>query len=142
MARVAQFIQKTVFLCVNNPRISMPETRIKVQELLERSDLSEVTSRVLAGTERWLCILEGPANTVAVATAALNTRLQPKQWQVLVSDARALQRIFAQPSFEWRDSCSYLEMVSFLSDMRRAPLRSKVWLAELNESLILLEPAD
>ncbi len=142
MARVAQFIQKTVFLCVNNPRTSMPETRIKVQELLERPDLSEVTSRVLAGAERWLCVLEGPANVVAAAMVALEGRLQPKQWQLLVSDLQARQRIFTHPSFEWRDRCSYLEMVSFLSDMRRAPLRSKVWRADLDESLLLLEPLD
>jgi hypothetical protein len=113
MVRTAQLIQKTVFLSVNNPLTPMAETHTEVAQLMERVDLRGVTGVVLAGLERWLCMLEGEHAQVQTATALLEGHLRPKQWHVLMSDSRAKLRMFPGSNLHWRSRCSHLEMAVF-----------------------------
>jgi hypothetical protein len=142
MVRSAQLIQKTVFLSVNNPLTPMAETHTEVAQLMERVDLRGVTGVVLAGLERWLCMLEGEHAQVQTATALLEGHLRPKQWHVLMSDSRAKLRMFPGSNLHWRSRCSHLEMAVFLSDLRRVPSRSQHWHVGVDQTLRLLEPAE
>ncbi len=138
----AHLIQKTVFLSVNNPRTPMAEAQLLVQGLIDSLGAADVSGIVLAGTERWLCLIEGPAAQVEEVTSAIELKLRPKEWHVLMTDARARARMFPDLRIGWRSGCSHLEMVALVSDLRRHGTRTQLWFFDANETLHLLEPDD
>jgi hypothetical protein len=142
MVRPAQPIHKTVFVSVNNPLTPMAETQLWVQQVLLAAPAPGVTGIVLAGTDRWLCLLEGDATQLTAMTRGIERQQRPRQWQVLMSDSRARSRMFVQQPVVWRSGCSLLEMAVFLNDLRRYSSRTQVWHVDAHSALALLEPAD
>ena len=142
MVRTAQSLQKTVFLSVNNPLTPMADTQAWVQQMCAQVHASSVTGMVLAGAERWLCLMEGEAEQVGAMLAMMQRHARPRQWHVLMSDQRARARMFPQHRMGWRNACTPLEMAAFLSDLRRHPGRTQAWHFSLNDIFAMLEPVE
>jgi Sensors of blue-light using FAD len=142
MVRSAQTIYKTAFLSVNNPRTPMADTQAWVLQWVARACLNGVTGMVLAGPDRWLCLLEGSEAQVTTLAAAIERHERPKQWHLLMTDSRAKVRMFPQHRLGWHSQATPLEMAAFLGDLRRNPARSQTWHATIDEVLPLLEPQD
>ena len=142
MVRTAQTIYKTAFLSVNNPRTPMADTQAWVLQWVARAGSSSVTGMVLAGPDRWLCLLEGLEAQVTVLTAAIESHERPKHWHVLMTDSRAKARMFPQHRLGWIGLATPLEMAAFLGDLRRNTARSQIWHATVDEILPLLEPKE
>ena len=142
MARPAQLIQKTVFLSVDNSLTQMSDTQAWVLRMSAQAGSSSITGMVLAGSDRWLCLLEGEEHQIESLTQDMRRHLRPKEWHVLMTDARAKARWFPQYRMGWRTNCSLLEMASFLSDLRRFTSRSQLWHITAHAVAALLEPMD
>jgi hypothetical protein len=142
MVRSAQILHKHVFLSVNNPRTPMPDTQTRVQQLCAGVGRESVTGMVLAGSERWLCLLEGSAEQVQELSAGIERLERPSQWHLLMTNANARGRMFPQHRLGWRNGCTPLEMAAFLSDLRRSPSRSQLWHIPLDTIFGLLEPVE
>lgn len=142
MVRSAQILQKSVFLSVNNPRTPMADTQARMQALCASAPMYSVTGMVLAGSERWLCCLEGDAAQVEQIVAAVERLERPRQWHLLMTNNHAKVRMFPQHRLGWRNGCSPLEMAAFLSDLSRSPLRGLVWHIPLDNIFAMLEPAE
>jgi Sensors of blue-light using FAD len=142
MVRPAQLIQKTVFLSVTNPLTQMTDTQAWVQQACAREGASSLTGMVLAGSDRWLCLLEGEQLQVDAMTRAIQLHVRPREWHVLMTDSRAKTRLFPQQRVGWRPDCTLLEMAAFLSDLRRYTSRSQLWHINDHQVAALLEPGD
>jgi hypothetical protein len=142
MVRAAQILHKHVFLSVNNPRTPMSETQTRVQQLCGGVDCESVTGMVLAGSERWLCLIEGATEQVLDLSAALERQERPRQWHLLMTNSNARARMFPQHRLGWRNGCTPLEMAAFLSDLRRGPSRNQIWHVPLDAIFELLEPVE
>jgi hypothetical protein len=142
MVRSAQLIQKTVFLSVNNPLNPMEEIQDWVEKLCARLAAHSVTGMVLAGSDRWLCLLEGEAVHVEAIVQSIQRHIRPREWHVLMTDERARVRMFPQHRVGWRSNCSPLEMAAFLSDLRRQTSRTQLWHVKVNDVSALLEPVE
>lgn len=142
MVRPAQPIYKTAFLSINNPLTPMADTQAWALQWVGRAVCGSVTGMVLAGQDRWLCLLEGSDVQVSALANAMQRRERPKQWLLLMTDPRAKMRMFPQHRLCWRDGATPLEMAAFLGDLRRHTARSQVWHADVNTVLPLLEPAE
>lgn len=141
MVRPALLIQRTVFLSVNNPLMNMADTQAWVQQLSARATASSVTGVVLAGCDRWACLLEGEHTQVELMVQAVQRYIRPKQWHVVMTDDRAKVRLFPHHRVVWRADCTMLEMAFFLSDLRRNTSRSQIWHLNTHALAALLEPA-
>jgi hypothetical protein len=142
MVRSAQLIQKTVFLSVNNPLTPMSEIQTWVEAMCVLDTASSITGVVMAGSDRWVCLLEGLEPQVEAMTQTMRLQLRPRQWHVLMTDARARVRMFPGSAVGWRNGCNMLEMSAFLSDLRRHTSRTQHWHTDANALLALLEPKD
>jgi Sensors of blue-light using FAD len=141
MVRPALLIQRTVFLSVNNPLMNMADTQAWVQQLSARATASSVTGMVLAGCDRWLCLLEGEPIQVELMVQAMRRHIRPKAWHVVMTDARAKVRLFPHYPVVWRADGTMLEMACFLSDLRHGKSRSQMWHLDAHALTALLEPA-
>ncbi len=142
MVRSAQLIQKTVFLSVNNPLMPMSDIQQWVEGMCVLESVNSITGIVLAGADRWVCLLEGEENQVEAMTQAMRLHLRPRQWHLLMTDARARVRMFPQRRVGWRNDCNLLEMSAFLSDLRRHTSRTQLWHIDANALSAVLEPKD
>lgn len=142
MVRTAQSIYKTAFLSINNPLTPMADTQAWALQWVARAACSSVTGMVLAGQDRWLCLLEGSDTEIRALVNAVERRERPKQWLVLMTDTRAKSRMFPQHRLGWGSGATPLEMAAFLGDLRRNTARSQVWHADVHTVLPLLEPAE
>jgi Sensors of blue-light using FAD len=141
MVRPALLIQRTVFLSVNNPLMNMADTQAWVQQLSARATATSVTGMVLAGCDRWLCLLEGEPSQVESMVQAVQRHIRPKEWHVVMTNTRAKGRLFPHRPIVWRMDCSMLEMAFFLSDLRHCKSRSQTWHVNAHALTALLEPA-
>jgi Sensors of blue-light using FAD len=141
MVRPALLIQRTVFLSVNNPLANMADIQDWVQEFAARATASSVSGMVLAGGDRWLCLLEGESTQIESMAQAIRRHIRPKEWHGVMTDTRAKVRCFAHHGVVWRGDCSMLEMAFFLSDLRRYTSRSQIWHITAHALTALLEPA-
>ncbi len=142
MVRSAQLIYKTVFLSVNNPRTPMADIQAWVESTCALDTASTITGLVLAGSDRWICLFEGLEPQVLAITQAMRLHLHPRQWHVLMTDARVRVRMFPQRPVGWRHGCNLLEMAAFLNDQRRQTSRTQHWYTDTNALSALLEPQD
>jgi Sensors of blue-light using FAD len=142
MARAAQLIQKTVFLSVNNPLTPMSDIKTWVEAMCALDTANSITGIVMAGSDRWICLFEGLEPQVEAITQAIRLHLRPRQWHVLMTDARARVRMFPNSAVGWRNDCNMLEMAAFLSDLRRHTSRTQHWHTDANTLSALLEPQD
>ncbi len=142
MVRSAQLIQKTVFLSVNNPLTPMSDIQAWVEAMCALDTASSITGIVMAGSDRWICLFEGVEPEVEAITQAIRLHLRPRQWHVLMTDARARVRMFPNRAVGWRNGCNLLEMAAFLSDLRRHTSRTQHWHTNASAVSILLEPQD
>jgi hypothetical protein len=142
MVRSAQLIQKTVFLSVNNPLTPMSEIQTWVEALCALDTANSITGVAMAGSDRWVCLLEGLEPQVEAITQAIRLHLHPRQWHVLMTDARARVRMFPGRAVGWRNGCNMLEMSAFLGDLRRHTSRTQHWHTDANALFALLEPQD
>lgn len=142
MVRSAQLIQKTVFLSVNNPLTPMSDIQTWVEAMCALDTASSITGIVMAGSDRWICLFEGLESEVEAITQAIRLHLRPRQWHVLMTDARARVRMFPNRAVGWRNGCNLLEMAAFLSDLRRHTSRTQQWHTDANAVSVLLEPQD
>lgn len=142
MARPAQLIQKTVFLSVNNPLTPMSDIQTWMEAMCALGTANSITGVVMAGSDRWICLLEGLEPQLEAITQAIRLHLRPRQWHVLMTDARARVRMFPHGAVGWRNGCNMLEMSAFLSDLRRHVSRTQLWHTDANALLALLEPQD
>jgi Sensors of blue-light using FAD len=142
MVRSAQLIQKTVFLSVNNPLTPMSEIQTWVEVMCALDTASNITGVVMAGSDRWVCLLEGLQYQVEAITQAIRLNIRPRQWHVLMTDARARVRMFPNSAVGWRNGCNMLEMAAFLSDLRRHTSPTQHWHTDANALSALLEPKD
>ncbi len=139
MTKAAQLIHKTVFLSVNNPLNQMADSQAWVRQLCARAGASSVTGMALAAHDRWLCMLEGELAQVVALEAAIKRRERPKHWVVLMTNPRARERMFPQHRVGWSNDATPLEMVAFLSDLRRHSSRSQVWHISVEDAAPLCE---
>lgn len=142
MVRSAQLIQKTVFLSVNNPLTPMSDIQTWVEAMCALDTASSITGIVMAGSDRWICLFEGLESEVEAITQAIRLHLRPRQWHVLMTDARARVRMFPNRAVGWRNGCNLLEMAAFLSDLRRHTSRTQHWHTDAHAVSVLLEPQD
>jgi Sensors of blue-light using FAD len=142
MVRSAQLIQKTVFLSVNNPLTPMSDIQTWVAAMCALDTANGITGIVMAGSDRWICLFEGPEPQVEAITQAIRLQLRPRQWHVLMTDARARLRMFPNRTVGWRNGCNLLEMAAFLSDLRRNTSRTQYWHTDANTLWALLEQQD
>ncbi len=142
MVRSAQLIQKTVFLSVNNPLTPMSDIQSWVEAMCGLDTASSVTGMVMAGSDRWICLFEGQESQVEGITQAIRQHVRPRQWHVLMTDARARVRMFPDSAVGWRNGCNLLEMSAFLSDLRRHTSPTQQWHTDANAVSALLEPQD
>lgn len=141
MVRAAPIIQKSVFLSVNNPRTPMAETQSRVLAVRAGANADSISGMVLAGSERWLCCLEGEAAQVQSIIAMLEQQERPRQWHLLMTNSHVKTRMFPQHRLGWRNGCTPLEMAAFLSDLNRSASRTQIWHIPLHDIFALLEPA-
>jgi hypothetical protein len=142
MVRSAQLIYKTVFLSVNNPLTPMQETQAWVESMCASDAATSITGLAMAGSDRWICLLEGAEAQVEAMTQSMRLQLRPRKWQVLMTDARARARMFSRGGLGWRNHCNLLEMAAFLSDLRRQSSRTQHWSVASSALSALLEPQD
>jgi Sensors of blue-light using FAD len=142
MVRSAQLIQKTVFLSVNNPLTAMSDIQTWVEAMCALDTANSITGIVMAGSDRWICLFEGSEPQVEAITQAIRLHVRPRQWQVLMTDARARARMFPNSAVGWRNGCNLLEMAAFLSDLRRHTSRTQHWHTDVKALSALLEPQD
>lgn len=142
MVQSAHLLQTTVFLCVDNPLTQMLETQSWVQQMATQLGSTSVTGMVMAGSDRWLCLLEGEPDQVELMAQALRRHVRPRTWHVMMTDNQAKTRFFPQHRIGWRADCTLLEMAAFLSDLRRYVTRSQVWHISEHAVAGLLEPVD
>jgi Sensors of blue-light using FAD len=142
MVRLAQLLQTTVFLSVDNPLTQMADTQAWMQGLAAQAGSSSVTGMVLAGSDRWLCLLEGEPAHVESMALTIERHVRPRAWHILMTDAQATVRFFPQHRIGWRADSTLLEMAAFLGDLRRAASSSQVWHTSTHAVAALLEPSD
>lgn len=142
MVRFAQLLQTTVFLSVDNPLTQMADTQAWMQEMAAQAGTSKVTGMVLAGSDRWLCLLEGEPAHVEALALTIQRHVRPRAWHVLMTDVQAPIRYFPQHRIGWRADSTLLEMAAFLGDLRRAASPSQVWHTSAHAVAALLEPSD
>lgn len=141
MVRTAQTLHNAVFLSVNNPLTQGADTQSWMQQLLDHAQASSVSAMVLAGPDRWLCLIEGPVAQVSQITAAMQRHLRPREWYVLSTNEHAGERMYPQHRMGWRSDATPLEMAAFLSDIGRYASRTQTWHISLRDAFELLEPA-
>ncbi len=117
----------------------MLDTQTWVEQSVARASASQVTGMAMAAADRWLCLLEGDAAQVQALLAAIERHERPKVWSVLMYEAHAKIRVFPQHRLCWRNDATPLEMMFFLSDVRRHASRSQVWHTSVEDALPLLE---
>jgi hypothetical protein len=141
MVRSAHLFQTTVFLSVCNPLTPMADTQAWVQQLAAQHS-SSVTGMAMAGSDRWLCLLEGESADVDAMALSIQHHVRPRTWHVLMTDTQAQTRFFPLQRVGWRADCTLLEMAAFLGDLRRYITRSQVWHVSEHAVAALLEPVD
>ncbi len=139
MARSAELIHRIVFVSVNNPRTPMPDTASIVQEEHARVT-GHVSGMAIAGSERWLCMLEGRVQAVEQLHAGIIHRTRPKALHLLMTDDRAKQLLFPTEKIGWRFNAPLLEMASFVNDLHRGSRKASLWSMSLFDITSLLDP--
>jgi hypothetical protein len=102
-------------------------------------DMTRIGGMVMLDNERWLCFIEGPAESVEQLVKQIESQLKPRFLHILMTDRRARGRLFGQLDLGWRHDCTPLEMVAFIADIKRHGTKSQEWHLSMDECVNLLD---